>query len=226
MISTLDAVAASWDAEYRNGRYRHDPPVPFVVDIMNAVAEVGAPTRPGLYIGCGNGRNYLPLLAAGVDLIGLDLSSVAIEQLSERRPDLSDRLVCGDLSVLPPDQRYPIVVGLQVFQHGTIAESHAHVRDAIDLVEPDGLFCMRVNAVGSDLAHPHDIIEQTVDGGFTVLYRGGPKEGLAVHFFSAAELTALMPMGFSPVLPLRRHTSEKDEGGRWEQWEGIWRRTR
>ena len=37
--------------------------------------------RHGLYVGCGNGRNLLPLLDAGLDLTGLDISRQAIAQL-------------------------------------------------------------------------------------------------------------------------------------------------
>jgi len=58
-----------WDEEYRRGRYRREPPVGFVNDILEAVVSTDtAPT--GLYIGCGNGRNYLPLADAGLDLVG------------------------------------------------------------------------------------------------------------------------------------------------------------
>ncbi|MGH3621503.1 MAG: class I SAM-dependent methyltransferase [Sciscionella sp.] len=68
-----------------------------------------------VYIGCGNGRNYLPLVDAGLDLVGLDISGRAIEQLAQRVPTRRDRLVVGDLSSLPPHELYRIVVGIQVF---------------------------------------------------------------------------------------------------------------
>ena len=50
--------------------------------------QANASTRAGtgLYIGCGNGRNYLPLVDAGLNLLGLDVSAEAIKRLSERRP--------------------------------------------------------------------------------------------------------------------------------------------
>jgi len=63
--------AAAWDAEYAAGRYAGDPPVAFVRDIVDAARERGL--RRGLYVGCGNGRNLLPLLDAGLDLTGLDI---------------------------------------------------------------------------------------------------------------------------------------------------------
>lgn len=60
----------------------------------------------GLCVGCGNGRNYLPLVDGGLDLTGLDISAAAITQLTARAPDRRDRLVHGDLSALPAAVTY------------------------------------------------------------------------------------------------------------------------
>ena len=67
-------AALRWDAEYRGGRY-----VAALDDAPSAREGVG------LYVGCGNGRNYLPLVDAGLRLIGLDLSPEALRQLAARR---------------------------------------------------------------------------------------------------------------------------------------------
>ena len=50
---------------------------------------------PGVYIGCGNGRNYVPLVDRGLDLVGLDVSLAAIRQLTARVPDLAPGRVMG-----------------------------------------------------------------------------------------------------------------------------------
>jgi len=50
-------------------------------DIIAAARQAGV--ARGLYIGCGNGRNYLLLTAARLDLTGLDISAAAIPA---RRP--------------------------------------------------------------------------------------------------------------------------------------------
>jgi hypothetical protein len=117
------------------------------------------------------------------------------------------------------------VVGIQVFQHGRERDAHAHIAEARRRVLPGGLFCLRVNAVGTDIAHAHRVIERNCDGGFTVEYLRGPKQGLAIHFFAQAELTRLLSP-FDAQLPLRLHATQRQspETGRWLQWEGIWRR--
>jgi SAM-dependent methyltransferase len=216
-------TSESWDAEYRAGRYLTEEPVAFVADIIAWSRCVRLPEGPGLYIGCGNGRNYLPLVAAGLDLVGLDVSGVALEQLAERAP--GSELVHGTLDALPQEAVFSIVIGIQVFQHGRERDAHEHVAAALRRVLPGGLFCVRVNAVGTDLAHEHRILERNADGGFTAEYLSGPKRGLAIHFFAEAELSRLVA-GCEPLLPLRVHATERQQpqSGRWLQWEGIWRR--
>lgn len=224
MTSARGRTAAAWNAEYTRGRYRDDPPVRFVREILAAARARGL--RSGLEFGCGNGRNYLPLVRGGLDLLGVDLSPVAIEQLSARAPARAARLVCGDLSALPSRTRFEVVVAIQVLQHGTRASTHRAVRALQRRVAPGGLFCLRVNAVGTELEHAHRSLERASDGGYTVRYRAGPKAGLAVHFFARAELRALFADGFRTERPLRRveHVRPPPGRGRWMQWEAIWRR--
>jgi SAM-dependent methyltransferase len=217
-------AAAAWDAEYDAGRYQDEPPVAFTGDIVAAARQ--ACVSLGLYIGCGNGRNYLPLVAAGLDLTGLDVSATAIDQLAARFPDRRGRLVNGDLGALPPGAAWPLVIGIQVFQHGDRATTHAHIRAAQQRVTPDGLFCLRVNAIGTDVWPDHEVMEHHPDGGLTIRYLADSKRGLLIHFFCAAELDDLFAGDFTPVLPIRLHSTRRTppQPGQWSQWEAIWQR--
>jgi trans-aconitate methyltransferase len=217
-------AAGSWNSEYAKGRYRSDPPVPFIRDIVSAARS--ANVRCGVYIGCGNGRNYVPLTGAGLKLLGLDISQVAIDQLVDRAPELRDHVMCGDLSSLAPDVLFDLVIAIQVFQHGTRDAAHAHIRLALERVAVNGLFAIRVNAVGTDVELDHEVTERCSDDSFTVRYREGPKNGLEVHFFTRQELNELLADQFSPIVPLRLQTTMRDLPGRghWSQWEGIWQR--
>jgi hypothetical protein len=128
---------------------------------------------------------------------------------------------------LPAEATYPIVIGIQVFQHGDRATAHAHVRAAQRRLAPGGLLCVRVNAVGTDIEYDHDVSEGESSGGFTVRYRAGPKAGLDVHFFAGTELADLCA-GYTPVLGprLARTWREPPKRGQWSQWEAIWRKSR
>ncbi|HEX2301148.1 MAG TPA: class I SAM-dependent methyltransferase [Pseudonocardiaceae bacterium] len=225
MIDTVIGNAASaWDAEYTHGRYRDEPPVDFVGDIL-AAAE-GQGLRSGVYVGCGNGRNLLPMLDAGLDLTGLDISAEAIGQLRRRRPDRAEKLIVGDLAALPALARYELVIGIQVFQHGTREQAHQHLLAAAERVAAGGLLCVRVNATDTDIEYGHDRTEENPDSGYTVRYRTGPKAGLDIHFFTAAELNTLVTERFTELLAPRLHTTHRTppSRGHWSQWEAIWQR--
>lgn len=216
-------AARAWDVEYERGRYRDDPPLLFVADILATAREHGLIGTEGIYIGCGNGRNFLPLVAGGLDLIGLDVSTRALAQLAARVPERHDKLIQGTVTALPASARYRLVVGIQVFQHGDRATAHAHIGAAQARLLPAGLFCLRVNAVGTELEYSHDVLERDTDGGFSVRYREGPKSGLDIHFFAASELAALFA-DYEAVLPTRldRTWRTPPARGQWSQWEAIW----
>jgi SAM-dependent methyltransferase len=220
-----DVAVRAWDAEYASGRYSGEPPVGFVEDILTAAKDAGI--THGLYIGCGNGRNYIPLTEAGLDLTGLDISATAIAQLAERLPERRDRLVTGDLSALPAARQFPLVVAIQVIQHGSRAETHALLAESLGRVADGGLFAIRVNAAGTDVHHVHGVTERDADGSFSVRYLEGPKAGMVVHFWAARELhAAVTEAGFVPLLALRPQATwraDRDHG-LWLQWEGIYRR--
>jgi len=164
---------------------------------------------------------------AGLDLVGLDISAAAMDQLAEQAPGRRDRLVHGDLSVLPTDRTYPVVIGIRVFQHGDRAASHDQIRQAQTRVAPGGLFCLRVNSTETDIWPDHEIIEEFEPGhGLTVRYLAGPKRGLLIHFFDAPELEALFSDRFAPVWPLRVDKTPRTPPapGKWAQFEAIWQR--
>lgn len=217
-------VGRAWDREYVRGRYRGERPVAFAADVLAAARSHGI--EDGLYVGCGNGRNFLALAEGGVRLVGVDVSAEAIAQLAARAPEQRERLRVGTLDDVPPG-RFGLVVGIQVFQHGSRAAAHEHVRRAQARVAPGGLMAVRVNAAATEPAHPHELRERGPADGFTARYLAGPKRGLDVRFFAREELSGLFADGFEPVRPLRLRTHRRRGrgGGSWAQWEGIWVRS-
>ena len=228
-MSEREDVAAAWDREYAAGRYAGDPAVPFVRDIIASATRAEVLDRPGVDIGCGNGRNYVALVDGGLDLIGLDVSEAAVRQLAARVPDRASRLIHGDITTLPSGTTYGTVVGLQVFQHGDRATCHAHVAAAQELLAPGGVMAVRVNALGTDIEFDHEVVEEEKEGsGLTVRYLEGPKRGLLVHFFDRSELEGLFTDRFDTDLPMRRDRTRRPRpgAGQWSQWEAIWVRRR
>ena len=223
-----DTLAARrWDEEYRRGRYAGEAPLPFVrtiVEVLRRDGLVGA--APGLYVGCGNGRNYLPLVDAGLSLYGLDVSAEALRQLAARRAGLAGRLLQGDFQDVEPPGRLDYLVAIQVFQHGTLADGVRFFDRVAALLGPGGLFFLRVNSASTQIVRRHAVLEQGEHGGFSVQYREGPKDGMAIHFYTRAELDALTRARFVTVVEPREDIIHRapPEHGFWAQWEAVYRR--
>jgi len=218
-------TALLWDAEYRSGRYADDAPLPFVGDILTALDDAPALREGiGLYIGCGNGRNYLPLVDAGLRILGLDLSLEALRQLAARRAALP--LICGDFRRFACAGGLSYVVAIQVFQHGTAADVATYFANVRTALRPGGMFFLRVNSVSTQIFHRHTVVERGTHGGLTIRYDAGPKEGLAIHFYARDELAELTADGFEPVMPPRERIIARTppQTGFWAQWEAVWRR--
>ena len=223
-------VQQRWDDEYGRGRYRNEPPIPFVETILAALRE--SPqlmSRPGLYVGCGSGRNYLSLVESGVDLYGIDVSPEAIRQLAERNPAAESRLIRGDFRSFGfgVGPKFHYCVAIQVFQHGTEADAALYFQRVADLLDRGGLFFLRVNSAATQVYHRHTVVERTALGGFTVRYEEGPKAGLSVHFYSRDELLERTAGRFEALLPPREVVIHRapPQSGSWTQWEAIWRKT-
>lgn len=220
-------TAARWDAEYRRGRYAGEPPLPWVATIVETIRrDAHARGGVGLYVGCGNGRNYVPLVEAGLDLHGLDLSAEALGQLAARCPALAPRLWQGDVREFVPPAPLAYLIALQVFQHGDAGDAARYFARVAALLRPGGLFFLRVNAASTQVERRHAVTERAANGSFSVRYLEGPKEGLSVHFYSEAELHTLAAGAFDTVMAPREERIQRTapETGFWAQWEVVFRR--
>ena len=196
--------------------------------IVQTLRDASADAGTGLYVGCGNGRNYLPLVDAGLDVFGLDVSPEAIKRLRARRPMLADqRLICDDfLGYRPSVTHFDYVIAIQVFQHGSDADAAAYVAKVAALLRPRGFFFLRVNSVGTQIYHAHTVIERNAFGGITIRYDDGPKRALPIHFYSDVELRERLMPAFAPVSEPREDVTvrEAPKTGSWAQWETVWTR--
>ena len=162
-------ASARWDALYRNGKYADEPPVPFVNRILSVLAACSARTTAGLYIGCGNGRNYLPLMNSGLRLFGLDISGESLRQLSVREPTIAERLICADFREYRPQQTLDYIIAIQVFQHGFGVDVDKYFAKVRALLSSGGLFFLRVNSTPTQIYQPHTVVEENMFGGLTIL---------------------------------------------------------
>lgn len=225
------SIARLWDAEYASGRYEDESPIPFVDTITDTLRENGWTDESGLYVGCGNGRNFIPMAAECPGLRGIDASKVGIRRLLEKHPEYAGRVLCENFLDIHHDEAVgkkagPLdyVVSIQAFQHGDEQTTGKYFERVAAMLRPGGLLFLRVNSAGTDVYHAHDITERNDRGGFTVRYKAGPKTGFYVHFFSDRELESVLHRAGFDVVGDPDETSERrrlPKTGEWRQWELV-----
>jgi hypothetical protein len=148
--------------------------------------------------------------------------------LAERLPDRRDRLVVGDLSALPDDARYPLVVAIQVLHHGDRAAARTLLADTAARVAPGGLLAIGIETVGTDLLGTHEILDRGDDGSYTARYLE-PAGGMTVHLRTVRGVHAeLVAAGLEPhsLMQPRSAWRTPPDNGRTLELEGIYQRPR
>ena len=214
-------IADLWDVKYAAGMYVGESPLPFTETILAELDKnPGIRSRRGMCVGCGNGRNYIPLARAGLDLVGLDVSEVGLKQIAAHEPSLEPKLVRANF--LEHGGRFGYVIAIQSFQHGTRSVSERYFHHAAAMLERGGLLFVRVNSTDTTIMFPHQILEES-DAGFTVLYLDGPKRGIHVRFYTKEGLLRVVrEAGLSVVRgPVSVASREAERAGSWNQWEIV-----
>ena len=215
-----------WNKEYKDGRYRDDSQIEFVRRIKETLEKTPDISKgAGLYIGCGNGRNYIPMADSGLNVFGIDISKVAITQLSEKRPGLADKLQCVDFIDFDSRKSFDYIISIQVFQHGTQERVKKYFEKVLKMLKPEGLLFLRVNSVSTEIHFKHNVHQRNSNGGLTIQYLEGPKKDLYIHFYSRQELDEICE-NFECVTPLYENTMKRipPKTGTWSQWELVLRR--
>lgn len=226
-MNTSKQIKDSWNEVYQLGtKYKGEQPVPFVKTILATLERNELTTGKGLYIGCGNGRNYIPLVEAGLDLVGLDISDVALKEISDLKPELTNKLTCLPFSEYRPTTLFDYVIAIQVFQHGNYEELQQNFKKVADILKPGGLFFLRNRSTDNPTNDEYNVVERTQNGGFTLKYLTGTKKGLEIHFLSEGELHELSEMGLEEVIKpyTVRKMHEPPKKGEVVHWEGVWKK--
>jgi SAM-dependent methyltransferase len=99
---------------------------------------------PVLELGCGTGRIYLELLAAGVDADGIDLSSASLDVLRQRAAerDLDPSVWQADMTAVTADREYALVTcPFNAIQElVTVDQQRALLESVHGLLAPGGTF--------------------------------------------------------------------------------------
>lgn len=161
-----------WDAEYVLGKYANEDPIKFIVDIQKNITC----DMDGLYIGCGNGRNYVPLIQSSLRLTGIDISSIAISQIHKKIKNYDYDVICDSFENFKFKQTFDYIISIQIFQHGDDKNILSNFNKVEKLLNTGGLLFLRINSISADINHDYSIIDKNNHDGMTIKYNKDPKK--------------------------------------------------
>ncbi len=174
-------MAITWNEQYdmRPSYWRGPYDITPITESMRQGASI-------LDVGCGTGRYLVPLVRAGFDVLGIDISCVALRTLCGPY-----QLVKADLRSLPfAGSSFDAVTCFGVLHHLSRREREVAVRELFRVLKPHGLAFLEV--IGDKDMRSN--CGQEVETG--TLVRGG----IPTHHFSRAELSTLLSAaGFAAV---------------------------
>ena len=130
-----------------------------------------------LDLGCGNGRNAIPLARMGYEVVGMDISKVALRQASEKLkqevPDVEKcvNLVCGSMCQPLPfrDSRFDVVMDITSFDILIKAEEIECHRDEVGRVLKSGGYFLYYDMAEDD-PYALDLLAKSPDKDKGIIY--------------------------------------------------------
>jgi len=168
----------AWNEEHRRGIWKG----PYSLDYFHQYAP---PSGTILDVGCGIGRYAIPLVMQGYNVLGIDVSLIALSELgvAKRRRNIDMDLVAADTCHLPfQDNIFKGMVCFGVLQHLLENERSAALDEFNRILMPGGILVMEV--LGR---------EDMRMGGYEVepfTYRRDT--GSVYHYFNISELFGLL----------------------------------
>jgi SAM-dependent methyltransferase len=149
-MSAYDAIARIYDPWSRS----------VVEDVPFYVYEAVRAGGPVLELGVGTGRIAVPIAAAGIEVVGVDLSAGMLEVARERAELAGVRvdLRHGDMREPPVDRTFPLVICpfRSLLHMETDADRRTALRAIAARLEPTGRFVFDVFTPGADdIAETH-----------------------------------------------------------------------
>lgn len=142
-------------------------------------------------MGCGCGRNLLPMAAQGFEVIGVDHSSVALEAAKN---NLQEKQLAHQVQFIHQDwtlfqQPSPAVVAWHVLGHGDLAQVEGNLRQMIRLVEEGGLCLFNIPSIKTVLAWDRQC--DSVQA-YSFIYEEGDEAGIRHSFFSYDKIVSIL----------------------------------
>jgi len=168
------------------------------------VPEIQRGTRV-VEVGCGDGKTLVALAGMGLDIVGIDISRVALDLSKEAllKAGLKAKLMLGDAVHLPfKDGSFGAVVAYNILDHLYAGDRKAAAAEMARVLTPQGRLYFR-GFSRSDMRAKK--VEGKVEE--ATMMRGN---GILYHYFDVEEVAGL----FQGLRPLRVHEVRRNIGGK------------
>ncbi|MBU1149288.1 methyltransferase domain-containing protein, partial [Patescibacteria group bacterium] len=210
-----EQALAHWEHRHEAGYQREVNPL-FADFLEKHKKEIGPEV---LDVGCGAGRNLLPMAREGYKVTGLDIVSGALKETARKLEleGLKAELAQGNTHDLPfTEGQFDTVVSHQVFQFNDWAGAEKCMAEAARVLKPGGLFFLRVRSEARGLPEECEILE---DRGITFKMKKGG-DTLTYHHYSLEEIEELADKNDLEIIedPIDARKTKEDgtpEPGQW-----------
>jgi ubiquinone/menaquinone biosynthesis C-methylase UbiE len=131
-----------WEELYSSGDYKLKKPESLILKSEPIMEK--KKIKKILDLGCGSGRHMVYFGKKGYDVVGLDLSSVALKQAKSWLKDEkieNYELIEDDMTNLPlSDNDFDAVISINVIHHNTLLEIEKTIKEIRRVLKDGGLF--------------------------------------------------------------------------------------
>jgi len=190
-MNTIQQWEKEWDKFYADGADIVWHPSESVIRFINSTVKKGnKKVERVLDIGCGNGRHIVYLAREKWNVYGLDISQKSLDIADEwlEREGLFAELKKGCATALPyPDEYFDVVICFGVLDHLLFDDTEAAITEIDRVLKPGGLVFLSLRSTRDTDCGRGDEVEHN-----TFLLNGAAEQGLAQHFFDAAEIKDML----------------------------------
>lgn len=211
-----------WDQEYTKhniassfkGTLSHS--VKFLLEILGEFS----PPKRFLDLGCGNGRNTLPLAKMGYEVTSMDISQVALNQARERLkqegPEVQEkvRFILGSMgqSFYFSDKYFDVVMDITSFDILINDEEiHCHKNEVARVLKNDGYFLYYDMA--EDDPYSLDLLAKSPDKNRGIIYT---PTGIPFKIYSAGDVIRIFS-SFKVITQEKFRFQDRMDGIKWDR---------
>ncbi|MDD3284991.1 MAG: class I SAM-dependent methyltransferase [Patescibacteria group bacterium] len=187
-------IAGYWNTQYENGKYAGQPIHPEVYQFLANYILPGQGMKLDqikiLEIGSGNGKNIIPMVELGMQVFGIELSDIGLDQTLEKLIYINQhaRVIYGDFRELPwRNDYFDAVIAFNVLQHGDFPDCQLAVAEAARTLKKDGYLFISVRSSKRNPPKDACIYKDSSQGGISFISKTD-KSGIILHHWHDSEI--------------------------------------